>query len=110
MSADRDNSPSLISATTILILSAFLIGTSLGGFLEEELSRRVWWSGVAGMVAFVVLEALAFRRRRRTQENEQKYVEDRLQRHVSFRVVPEPLSDHTRSVARDVPSFKAASA
>jgi hypothetical protein len=93
MSADRDSSPSLLSASTVLILSAFLIGTSLGGFLDSELSKCVLLSGLAGVVAFIALEILAFRRRQRAIQDDQKLVEDRLQRHVSLRGQHERRAD-----------------
>lgn len=79
--SDR-NEASVISLTTILILSAFLIGLAVGKFMGTELEPYVLACGLSGILSFIGLELAAFRRKMIAMEEEKKHLDDRLARHV----------------------------
>lgn len=68
----------LLSSTTILILSGFLIGIAVGNQVDKELAPYLFRSGLVGMLTFIVLEQIS---RRRTEAG-QREVEKRLQKHI----------------------------
>ncbi|MFV0444875.1 MAG: hypothetical protein ACK5Q5_14985 [Planctomycetaceae bacterium] len=72
----------IISHTTVLILSAFVIGMAAGNTLGTELEPYVLACGLTGIVSFIGLEVAAFRRKIKAIEQEQRHVEGRLDRHV----------------------------
>lgn len=84
MSKDRKHSREvqIISVTTILILSAFLIGMAVGNVIGTELEPYVLACGLAGMLAFIGLELAAFHRKMLALEEDKRHLEDRLDRHV----------------------------
>lgn len=75
----------LVSGTSILILSGFLIGMTVGRTVNEELSPFVLAAGLAGLVSFIGLEVSRARARERQALAEQETVTSRLQRHVPGR-------------------------
>lgn len=92
-----DHSPhdrSLLSSSTILILSAFLVGLAAGGAAGSELSPYVLACGAAGLVSFFALKTVARRRHEKSVEQEQRHVEDRLDRHIK------PADSHAPSSPR----------
>ncbi|MCA9053326.1 MAG: hypothetical protein KDA75_05790 [Planctomycetaceae bacterium] len=72
----------IISVTTILILSAFLIGLTVGNFIGTDLEPYVLACGLSGMLAFIGLELAAFQRKMNALEVNKRIVEDRLDRHI----------------------------
>lgn len=88
----------LISASTILILSGFLIGLTVGKIVNESLSPYVLSCGLAGFLAFIALELTSTQRQEQSAHEEQVHVQGRLDRHVlslssmSFTMPDEPSS------------------
>lgn len=72
----------LLSTATILILSGFLIGISIGNAVGSELSPYLFACGVAGLLSFVVFELANRRRAAQAAEKGQRQIENRLQKHV----------------------------
>lgn len=97
----KDENP-LISASTILILSGFLIGLTVGKIVSEALSPYVLSCGLAGFLAFIALEFTGTQREEEEAQVEQVQVQSRLDRHVlslssmSF-TVPDDSSTPNRS-------------
>ena len=77
----KDENP-LISASTILILSGFLIGLTVGKIVSESLSPYVLSCGLAGFLAFIALEFAGTRREEEEAHVGQVHVQGRLDRHV----------------------------
>ena len=77
-----ESSP-LVSGTSILILSGFLIGVTVGRGVGGELSPYVLACGLAGMLAFVGFDLARAGRREREMLNDRQMVVSRLERHVS---------------------------
>ncbi len=73
----------MLSASTILILSGFLIGLTTSSGLTGEMQRLVFFAGLVGVLAFIGLDHVAERRRLRQEAKEQQLIEDRLARHVN---------------------------
>lgn len=89
---DSTDHPPLLSSATILILSGFLIGISIGNAVGTELSPFLFACGLSGLLSFVVFEAANRRRAAQAAEEGQRQVERRLRKHVR------PVSSHeTRS-------------
>lgn len=83
MTSERSGSErSVVSNSTILILSVFLVGVASGGMGGSEFSAYVLDCGLAGLVAYLGLEVAENRRRSEALQQEQKIVESRLDRHV----------------------------
>ena len=72
----------LISNATILILSGFLIGLTVGKIVAEDLSPYTLSCGLAGLVSYIALEHVAARRRAEEEFVERAQNEDRLEKHV----------------------------
>ena len=72
----------LISASTILILSGFLIGLTVGKIVSESLSPYVLACGLAGFLAFIALEFTGTQREEQSAHEEQTLIQGRLDRHV----------------------------
>ena len=72
----------LISVTSVLILSAFLIGMAVGNVLAAELEPYVLTCGLGGLLAFLGLEMAGLRRKLAQVEVEKRHLETRLDRHV----------------------------
>ena len=73
---------SMISTSTILILSGFLIGLSVGQGTGNDISAYVMACGVAGLLAFIVFDAANARRQLELERRDREQVEDRLSKHV----------------------------
>jgi len=85
MAADRickRREKPLISVTSILILSAFLIGMAVGNVVSADLEPYVLACGLSGILAFMGLEMAGLRRRLEQVEAEKRHLEGRLERHV----------------------------
>lgn len=94
-SKEKKTSNSLLSASTILILSGFLIGVTVGKLAADELSPYFLSCGLAGFLAFIALDIAATRRAEEFACEEKRQMEERLDKHVlsqssiSFKL-PEP--------------------
>jgi hypothetical protein len=89
--ANTSEDRSLISNATILILSGFLIGLTVGKIVADELSPYVLACGLSGFLAFVALELAAERRKEEAAHAEQTRINRRLNRHVEL-VTSQPAS------------------
>lgn len=78
----RPPKPELISNSTILILSGFLIGLTVGKIVSESLSPYVLSCGLSGFLAFIALEFTGTQREEKAAHEEQVAVQNRLDRHV----------------------------
>ncbi len=93
--------PELISNSTILILSGFLIGLTVGNIVSDSLSPYVLSCGLSGFLAFIALEFTGSQRDEQAAHEEQVQVQSRLDRHVmslssiSFTLPPADLSKST---------------
>ena len=72
----------LVSPSTILILSGFLVGITIGRIVGSELSPLVLSSGLAGFVAYLALDVAATRRMENRVHEEIQHMEERLDKHV----------------------------
>jgi hypothetical protein len=72
----------VISTSTILILSGFLIGLTVGKIVSESLSPYVLACGLSGFLAFIALEFTGTRREEEEAYDEQVQIQSRLDRHV----------------------------
>lgn len=94
----------IISASTILILSGFLIGLTVGKIVNESLSPYVLSCGLAGFLAFIALEFTGTQREEKSDYEEKVHVQGRLDRHVmslssmSFRMPDETDSSSSASL------------
>jgi hypothetical protein len=75
----------LISNATILILSGFLVGLTVGKIVAEDLSPYVLSCGLSGFLAFIALELAAERRLEEAARADRGYVAQRLDRHITAR-------------------------
>ena len=71
----------LISPTTILIVSTFMIGVAVGRF-GDDLSPFVLAGGLSGFLAFFVLDLANSRRSQKLKRQIRSQVEERLERHA----------------------------
>lgn len=99
----KKGEPQLISASTILILSGFLIGLTVGKIVSESLSPYVLSCGLAGFLAFIALELTSTQREEQSDHEEKVHVQGRLDRHVlsmssmSFHLPDEASSPNSHS-------------
>jgi len=80
---DRDEEHAIISTSTILILSGYLLVTSLID-PPGELSAMTFAGGLTGFIAYLVFEATAVRHIQETLQFDQHLAEARLLRHVGL--------------------------
>ncbi len=73
----------LISRTSILIISAFLIGLSIGQVVATEAAPHILTCGLAGLLAYIAFEQAAARRRDEQIITGQEQLATRLVKHVS---------------------------
>ncbi|QDT35577.1 hypothetical protein [Thalassoglobus polymorphus] len=82
-----DQAPPVISNSTILILSSFLIGMATNmfthEFVSEELSPFLLAGGTSGVIAFYALDLTSTRRSHAAIMLEQNRIEDRLDKHMN---------------------------
>jgi hypothetical protein len=95
----------LLSVSTILILSGFLIGLTVGRSVGEDLSPYLLSCGLAGCLAFISLDLTAKLRTEEAQEEEQRQQEERLEKHVlslsSIGFTLPPLHEESSSLSPD---------
>ena len=82
MNIKKKGETQIISASTILILSGFLIGLTVGKIVSESLSPYVLSCGLAGFLAFIALELTGTQREEKIDHDEKVHVQTRLDRHV----------------------------
>jgi hypothetical protein len=95
--AHSSQSGQLVSTSTILILSGFLLGMAVSSPLDD-LSFYVTMCGLCGVVSYLALELAAVRRLQGEVAREQAQMERRLERHVNS-TIPfnrDELSERTR--------------
>lgn len=78
----------LLSHSSVLILSIFLIGMASGHWLAAELRRYALLGGLAGMAAYMAFEQLNRVRQDRAESRAARKLENRFNRHVQRRVEP----------------------
>jgi len=78
----KNHESQLVSTSTILILSGFLIGLTVGKTVAASLSPYVLDCGLAGLLAFIALEFAGTRREEEEAQEEQVQIQSRLDRHV----------------------------
>jgi len=78
----RTDARPVLTACTVLILSGFVLGMSIGVELSPQFRLLICISGLTGLVAYLGLDHLAHLRRARAEREEQDYFQDRLVRHI----------------------------
>lgn len=73
----------LLSLSSVLILSGFLVGMVASRLISPDLQNFVLATGVVGIISFVALDHVKVRRRHEAEHDEQVYVEGRLLKHIS---------------------------
>ena len=77
----------LVSQSTILILSGFLIGSVFRDYTETRLERNILFAGLVGIVAYIGLVFGAYshgrRKRRVAMEKATSEMDNRIERHIS---------------------------
>lgn len=92
---------SIISASTILILSAVVLGIGFSQFMGAELLPYLVAVGLSGVLVYLVLDIAASRRDLKILQAEREQVEERLDKHMfsiskaGFTLPPETSSDET---------------
>lgn len=81
----------LISNASILIFSGFLIGTTVGKVVDEDLSPYVLACGLSGCLAFIGLELASERRIIESRIAIEVEISRRLDKHVVTPIAP-PVS------------------
>lgn len=94
----------MISSASILILSGFVIGLAVGKYVVAELSPYVLSAGLAGVVAFLVCDRVATRRRELQLLEERRQLVGRLARHVMHSQGGASTMPHAESSADVVPA------
>jgi hypothetical protein len=98
-----DRSP-VLSACTVLILSGFVLGMSIGSELPSQFQVPIFIVGLTGLVAYIGLDHVATRRRANAARREEDYFHDRLARHIDSNegatVDHEELLELARQVTR----------
>ncbi|TWT52232.1 hypothetical protein KOR42_31000 [Thalassoglobus neptunius] len=80
--ARNANNSTLISSTSILIMSGFMIGLTVGKYSGDELSPFLLAGGLSGFLAFLALDLTAARRSQKEKEDNVASIERRLERHT----------------------------
>lgn len=88
----QPESAPLVSATSILIFSVFLIGVTIGRNAGGEMSPYVLSSGLSGMLAFMALDLVRTRRRERKLLRERRELIARLNRHLANAMAADGLA------------------
>ncbi|MCA8996033.1 MAG: hypothetical protein KDA80_03590 [Planctomycetaceae bacterium] len=78
----KETSKPLLSASTILILSGFLIGLTVGRVGSSELSPYLLACGLSGCLAYIALDTAAARRAHAAWLKEKEQFEERFDRHM----------------------------
>ena len=84
---DKKGSKPLLSHSTILILSAFLIGLLVNHVLPVEFELYLYCGGTVGLLAYLALDIAADRRREQeeilAQEQVERNFDSKMNRHIS---------------------------
>ena len=98
-----DRSP-VLSACSVLILSGFVLGMSIGSDLPSQFQVMICIAGLTGLVAYIGLDHVATRRRASAARREEEYFHNRLARHIdageSGEIDHEELLELARQVTR----------
>jgi len=78
----KEGRQAILSGSSILIVSGFLIGLTVGKFVAADISPYVLACGLSGFLAFLAFDQAAVRRKVEEAESEQRSMEHRLDRHV----------------------------
>ena len=85
---------SLLSHSTILIFSAFLIGVTAGKASSLQIELMIYLTGGAGLIAYFLLGQLARRRKQKTERLATRQavteLESRVDRHITRSVADHP--------------------
>lgn len=115
-SKNTGEAPPLLSASTILILSGFLIGLTVGRMVGNDLSPFVLACGLAGFLAYLGLDVAATRRKEELEAEEKRMMESRLDKHVMSlssigfvlpeRVEEKPIADSRKKAPSESLDFE----
>ena len=98
-----DRSP-VLSACSVLILSGFVLGMSIGSDLPSQFQVMICIAGLTGLVSYIGLDHVATRRRANAARHEEDYFHNRLERHIdaadSGEIDHEELLELARQVTR----------
>lgn len=98
-----DRTP-VLSACSVLILSGFVLGMSIGSDLPSQFQVMICIAGLNGLVAYIGLDHVATRRRANAARREEDYFHNRLERHIeagdSGEIDHEELLELARQVTR----------
>lgn len=78
----REPESKLVSSTSILIMSGFMIGLTVGKFSAADLSPYILAGGLSGFLAFIALDMTAAKRNKKLKQDLQLQIEERLERHA----------------------------
>ena len=79
---DAQQSEALLSHSSILIFSGFLVGLGSSLSLSTAMSRQVLLSGLVGMIAYFALGLLATKRRERDSKAAHRLATSRLEKRL----------------------------
>ncbi|REJ86497.1 MAG: hypothetical protein DWQ34_22545 [Planctomycetota bacterium] len=96
-----DADGAVISRTTILILSSFLVGVSVGKGGADSISPYALAAAFAGILAFIAFDFAAARRRELVQSNRLDQVTSRLDKHVTPSGDEAPPAHNERPAERE---------
>lgn len=72
----------LISVFTVMILSAMLLGMSIGSELDHNLQALASIMGLTGLIAYIGLDHVSERRLAEAERAEQEFFQSRLVQHI----------------------------
>jgi len=78
----RPDSAPILSASSILIVSGFLIGLTVGKVVGAEISPYVLTCGLSGFLAFIAFDVSSTRRKEDAIQRDQEMMEEKLDKHV----------------------------
>ena len=98
---DKRHPKPLLSHSTILILSAILIGLLVNHLLPAEFELYLYCGGAVGLLAYLGLDIVAARRREqeeaRAQEQVERNFDSKMNRHISNMPKTRHTTGHTTS-------------
>jgi len=108
----------VISTTSILILSGFLVLAPLTDLAEQELSPFVMGTGLVGLLSYVALQVAAERRAFQDRVADQVAAHRRLNKHLTAPILPpislnfgsDPLAELFSDIAATAPKRRKQSA
>ena len=87
----------LLSHSTILILSAFLVGIAAGKAPNAQVEVMLYLTSICGVIAYFVLGRVANKRRRLAEQRQQEQAAQQLAIRVG-RHIPQPRQTSDRSM------------